>query len=196
MGADAMRWLALFAFVVSAFAARAEQTAPHEGLEVTATIEGASSDDQSFVERLQPVVAPAPLIPEAPIKSNPLWAIPLSALSETRNRPLFNATRRPPPETAAAPTLNPSVDEKAAELEGPPFTLAGTIVSSTARVAVLLDQASSKVTQLQQGKTDSGWTALSIGARSIVLRKGDSVKTLNLPGQSVSPASIPKGESR
>ncbi len=34
---------------------------------------------------------------------NPLWAIPLSALTETRERPLFSASRRPP--VVAAPIV-------------------------------------------------------------------------------------------
>jgi general secretion pathway protein N len=197
MGAAAMKQLALFAIaLVSTFVAQAAQVAPRGGPEVTAAIEGAPSSDQTLVERLEP--AAVPLVPDAPIKSNPLWSIPLSALSETRDRPLFNAARRPPPETiAAAPALDPSADNKSSELEGPPFALIGTILSPEARVALLLDQSTSRVTQLRQGKIDSGWTALSVGARSIVLRKGDALKTLNLPGPNVpSAAAIPSGENR
>ena len=173
-----MKQLALFALaLVSTLAAHAGQTALRGGPEVTATIDGAPVADRTLIERLQPAAAPAPLIPDAPVKSNPLWSIPLSALSETRDRPLFNVTRRPPPEAVvAAPALNPSADDKPPEPEAPPFALMGTILSSKARVAVLLDQATSRVTQLQQGKINSGWTALSVGARSIVLRKGDSLR--------------------
>jgi general secretion pathway protein N len=198
MGADAMRRLALVALAfVSTFAARAGQSAVG-GPQVTAAIEGATSVDRTLVEHLAPAAAPAPLIPDAPIKSNPLWSIPLSALSETRNRPLFNVTRRPPPEAGVATsTLNPSADDKPTEPDGPPFTLMGTILSSRARVAVLLDQATSRVTQLPQGKINSGWTAMSVGARSIVLRKGDSLKTLKLSSPNVpSAAATPAGDSR
>jgi hypothetical protein len=93
--------------------------------------------------------------------------------------------------------LDPPTDNKPSELEGPPFTLIGTILSSEARVAVLLDQATSRVTQLRQGKTDAGWTAQSVGARSIVLRKGDSLKTLNLPGLNIPPAAaVRSGDNR
>jgi hypothetical protein len=57
--------------------------------------------------------APAPVIvlrpleaqPSAPQRtpsSNPLWEIPLSSLSVTRERPIFSPTRRPPPPAAAA----------------------------------------------------------------------------------------------
>jgi general secretion pathway protein N len=199
MGATAMNRRALFALpLASAFVAHAGQVAPRGGPEVTAAIDGAPSPDRTLVERLEPAATPAPLIPDAPIRSNPLWSIPLSALSESRDRPLFNAARRPPPETVvAAPALNPSADNKSSELEGPPFALIGTILSPEARVALLLDQSTSRVTQLRQGKIDSGWTALSVGARSIVLRKGDALKTLNLPGPNVpSAAAIPSGENR
>ena len=194
-----MKRLALVAFtLVSTLAAHAEQTVLRGGPEVTAAIDGAPVADQTMIERLQPAAAPAPLIPDAPIKSNPLWSIPLSALSETRNRPLFNVTRRPPPETAApAAGLSIPAEDKPAELEGPPFALMGTILSSKTRIAVLLDQATSQVTQLREGKMDSGWTAMSVGARSIVIRKGDSLKTLNLPGPNVPPAAaVPSGDSR
>jgi general secretion pathway protein N len=199
MGAAAMKRPALFALaLVSTFMAHAGQIAPRGGAEVTAAVEGAPSVDGTLVERLEPAATPTPLVPDAPMKSNPLWSIPLSALSETRDRPLFNVTRRPPPETVvAAPAQDPSADNKPTELEGPPFALIGTILSSQARVALLLDQATSRVTQLRQGKIDSGWTALSVGARSIVLRKGDSLKTLNLPGLNVPPAAaIPSRRSR
>jgi hypothetical protein len=177
MGAVAMKRLLLFAFVFfAATDAQAGQTLPSGAPEMTAAIDGGSVADRSLLERLEPV--PAPLIPEAPIKSNPLWSIPLSALSETRDRPLFNPSRRPPPEILS---VAPSNTDTPLETEGPPFALIGTILGSKARVAVLLDQTNSRVTQLQQGKAESGWTALSVGARSIVLRNGDSLKTLSLP---------------
>jgi general secretion pathway protein N len=194
-----MKRLALFApAFVSTFMAHAGPIAPRGGPEVTAAVEAAPLLDGTLVERLEATASPAPLIPDAPIKGNPLWSIPLSALSETRDRPLFNVTRRPPPETVvAAPMLDPPTDNKPSELEGPPFTLIGTILSSEARVAVLLDQATSRVTQLRQGKTDAGWTAQSVGARSIVLRKGDSLKTLNLPGLNIPPAAaVRSGDNR
>ncbi len=194
-----MKQLALVASaLVSTLAAHAEQTALRGGPEVTAAIDGSPVADRTLIERLQPAVAPAPLIPDAPVKSNPLWSIPLSALSETRDRPLFNATRRSPPEAGvAAPALQPSAEDKPLEPESPPFALMGTILSSKARVAILLDQTTSRVTQLPQGKIDSGWTALSVGARSIVLRKGDLLRTLNFPGPNVPPAAaIPRSDKR
>jgi hypothetical protein len=44
-----------------------------------------------------------PVEPQA-VSANPLWAVPLSALAATRNRPLFTPSRRPPsPIVASAP---------------------------------------------------------------------------------------------
>lgn len=189
-----MKRLTLVALCFVSTLARAGETVLRGGPEMTAAIDGAPVADRTLIERLQPAAEPAPLIPDAPVKSNPLWSIPLSALSETRDRPLFNVTRRPPPETVvAAPALKPSAEDHPPEPEGPPFALMGTILSSKARVAVLFDQATNRVTQLPQGKIDSGWTALSVGPRSIVLRKGDSLKTLILPGRNVPPPAAGHG---
>src|SRR5262249_59935905 len=44
-------------------------------------------------------VTPVPV----PRAGNPLWAVPLSALTVTRDRPLFSASRRPPPPAGVAP---------------------------------------------------------------------------------------------
>jgi general secretion pathway protein N len=200
MGADAMKRLTLFALaLVSPFVAQAGQIPVHGGPDVTAAIEGAPSADRTLIERLQPPAAPAPFIPDAPVKSNPLWSIPLSALSETRDRPLFNIARRPlpPAKVVAVSASKPSAEDKPPEFEAPPFALMGTILTSKARVAVLLDQATSRVTQLRQRKIDSGWTALSVGLRSIVFRKGELQRTLNLPGPNTSPTgAIPSGDRR
>ena len=49
-----------------------------------------------------------------PGQGNPLWTIPLESLRETRDRPLFSATRRPPPPVvaeapkASAPDVRPA----------------------------------------------------------------------------------------
>src|SRR5262245_5386505 len=56
--------------------------------------------------------APVELAPSAPAEQparrvepsgNPLWAIPLSALSATRDRPLFTPSRRAPAPVVAGP---------------------------------------------------------------------------------------------
>lgn len=82
--------------------------------------------------------APPTLKPEAPApRGNPLWAIPVRAMTETRDRPLFSASRRPPtPVIPEAPDPAPRsmpVAVKPAEPEQPPVILVGTIVSADTR---------------------------------------------------------------
>src|ERR1700678_4820686 len=48
-----------------------------------------------------PPPPPSPAAPERPASANPLWALPLTTLSTTRERPIFSASRRPPPRAAA-----------------------------------------------------------------------------------------------
>ena len=125
-------------------------------------------------------------------KRNPLVSIPLSALSETRDRPLFAVTRRPPPPNAVeGPAAGAAIVSTPSEPERAPFSLVGTIVGRNARVAILLDQATNRVMQLKQGHADSGWTVQNVGIRSIVLKKGDFVETVQLPRPNI-PASVPR----
>ena len=51
------------------------------------------------VRVVAPPTAPAP---ERALSANPLWAIPLTQLSATRERPIFSPSRRPPPAAVAA----------------------------------------------------------------------------------------------
>src|SRR5579862_8527183 len=81
--------------------------------------------------------------PETPtVAANPLWAIPLSALAATRNRPLFTPSRRPPaPAVAAAPPPppRPPPPPPPAVIEHPNLTLVGIVVGENEGVAVFID---------------------------------------------------------
>src|SRR5579862_2921660 len=79
--------------------------------------------------------------PETPtVAANPLWAIPLSALSATRNRPLFTPSRRPPaPIVASAPVVapvRPTPQPPPAVPEHPNLVLVGTVAAESESVAV------------------------------------------------------------
>jgi hypothetical protein len=58
---------------------------------------------------------------------NPLWGIPISSLSATRERPIFSASRRPPAPMPVAEAPPPPP----AEPEHPPFTLVGTAIGKS-----------------------------------------------------------------
>jgi general secretion pathway protein N len=73
---------------------------------------------------------------------NPLWAIPLRQLTETRLRPLFSPSRRPPPVIAKVERKEPPPPPPAppAEPEKPQLLLVGTITGSAAAIAIFRDK--------------------------------------------------------
>lgn len=113
---------------------------------------------------------------------NPLWAIPISKLPATRDRPLFSVSRRPPPPAvAAAVEQPPTAVAKPAAPQTPPFTLVGTIIGEQNRIAIFFDEASKSATRLKEGERASGWTLRSVDPRSAVLEGGGHMVTLDLP---------------
>jgi hypothetical protein len=125
----------------------------------------------------QPVAKPSE--PSA----NPLWAIPLSKLTATRDRPLFLPSRRAPaPGIAAAPVaaLTPSAPPPA-EPERPLLTLVGAIASDTEGFAVFLDQSTNTVIRLRTGQDHQGWVLRAVKGREATLVKASISATLMLP---------------
>ena len=145
----------------------------------------------------------APRIDRSDPSGNPLWAIPLSALTATRERPLFLPSRRAPapaiantPVAVAPPTAAPP----SAEPEQPSLILVGAIASETEGYAVFLDQATNSVIRLKTGQDHSGWVLRSVKGREAVLQKDRQTTTLVLPapggalGAPVPGAVGPKGK--
>jgi hypothetical protein len=128
----------------------------------------------------------APRGPDPGAKSragNPLWTVPLSALSATRDRPLFSASRRPP--IVALPIVAPPPQKQEALAPPPPerplLTLLGTIVSRKASFAILQGSNTEAISRLRVGQDNDGWRVQGIGLRSIVVEKGAESVELNLP---------------
>jgi len=115
---------------------------------------------------------------------NPLWMIPLSALTATRDRPLFSVSRRPPAlavQAAAPPPAPDSAPAAPAPPERPALILIGTIVSPATSVAMLRDTATQAVMRLREGEEASGWRLKTVKLRSVVVEKGDQSAILELP---------------
>src|SRR5271165_1845555 len=113
---------------------------------------------------------------------NPLWAIPISRLSATRDRPLFSVSRRPlTPAAPAAPAPTPTVAAQPPAPETPPFTLVGTIIGDSRRIAIFYDQTSKIASGVREGERASGWTLRSVDPRSATLEGSGRVVTLDLP---------------
>jgi general secretion pathway protein N len=124
-----------------------------------------------------------------PRTGNPLWTVPLSALSATRDRPLFSASRRPP--IVAVPVAAPPPTQEAVAPpppERPSLTLIGTIVSPRASLAMLQGSNSDAISRLRIGEENDGWRVRGIDLRSIVVVKGAQSVKLDLPRPDGAPA--------
>lgn len=116
---------------------------------------------------------------------NPFDKVPLESLTATRDRPLFSATRRPPP-SAPIPEARPPPPVQAAapapaEPQGPPLALVGTITGTDRPVAVLFNKLTRVVATIREGDDMLGWRVTSLSARSATVEKDGATVTLNLP---------------
>ena len=115
--------------------------------------------------------------------ANPLWAIPLSALTATRSRPLFTPSRRPPaPIVVAAPVAAPPPPPPPPPApEHPNLMLVGTVAGEGGSVAVFIDNATRNAVRLRTGESHGGWVLQVVDHRTVTLQKGSQTETLELP---------------
>jgi general secretion pathway protein N len=116
---------------------------------------------------------------------NPLWAIPLSVLTATQERPIFSASRRPPQRAVAVPADQVSAPppQKAAAPERLSLALIGAVVGESDAIAVFLDQTNQKIVRLRQGESHAGWELSSVQPREVTFRKADRTEVLALKRQ-------------
>jgi hypothetical protein len=151
------------------------------GLDVTPS-------DSAAAEAVQPATAPASLAAQTARSGNPLWGIPLELLSATRERPIFSASRRPPPVNAAPATVAIAPPVQAPKPpERPQLSLVGTIVNGDDGIAIFLDQNTRAPLRLRMGANYQGWMLRGIEARSVTLQKDEDVAVLAFPPPSSNP---------
>ena len=127
------------------------------------------------------------------VSANPLWVIPLSALTATRERPLFSPTRRvPAPAVANAPALPQAAPPAPAIVEHPDLILVGTVTGEAHDLAVFVEPATHKTVRLLPGQNHNGWILQSVEAKSVTLHKGNRTERLALrpPPATVSPTPV------
>jgi general secretion pathway protein N len=132
---------------------------------------------------------------EAPRGGNPLWGVPLSALTATRDRPLFAATRRPPPPVIKAEALPapPPPPPPPPEPEKPRLALVGTVTGEPQGIAVVRDQDTSNLVRVHVGEAVSGWFLRSVDERTMTVEKNSQTVTLALPERNSAPTFTPGG---
>jgi general secretion pathway protein N len=138
--------------------------------------------------RSEPVSPPvaatvAPSSEPAPTSANPLWAIPLSALTATRDRPVFSASRRPPAPAVAPVAAVPAPPPPPAptEPEKPNLVLVGTIVGDANSFGIFIDQTSRTALRLKLGEQHEGWTLRSVQKREAMLVKDQQIAVVEMP---------------
>ena len=134
-----------------------------------------------------PVVVRAPASPPPPperaLSANPLWAIPLTMLSNTRERPIFSASRRPPPPAVAPVTVAkaPPPPPKPPRVERPQLALVGTISSGDESFAIFVDQSTKAALRLKLGEDYQGWRLRAVQGREATLERDQQTTILSLP---------------
>lgn len=131
----------------------------------------------------QAVDAPLAPIQERALSPNPLWAVPLTVLSGTRDRPIFSSSRRPPgPAVALAPVVKPAaVVSKPKDPERPKLSLVGTIAGDHESFGIFLDQSTNAALRLRMGDDYQGWKLRSVEGREATLEKDQEAVILALP---------------
>jgi len=169
------------ALLLGKAAAQTNSLGPQAALETNSLPTGLSQPPSDFgvsgAGDITPVLRdPVPDVPrskgparaERQVRGNPLWAIPLTALNVTRERPIFLPSRRAPaPAIAAAapPPPTPLPPPPPAEPERPHLALVGAVVGDVA-IAIFVDQATRGMVRLRTGEDYSGWILRSVkGAR-------------------------------
>lgn len=132
-----------------------------------------------------PVLAKPPEQPPAATEhapgGNPLWAIPLAILSNTRERPIFSPSRRPPPPAAASVPVAKAPLSQPARIERPQLSLVGTIVGDDRSFGIFIDQSTNAALRLKIGEDYQGWQLRSVQGRNATLQRDQQTAILSLP---------------
>lgn len=145
----------------------------------------ASKPDQMSPSVEEPSTATKPAQPsraEPELPANPLWAIPLSRLSETRNRPPFSPSRRPPQPVAVAKPVAPAAPPpKPPEPVMSQLSLVGTIVGARGGIGLFFNAADKSTIRLRLGENHKGWVLRAVASHQAELANGLDRAVLKLP---------------
>jgi hypothetical protein len=145
-------------------------------------------------------VLPKPAPPERPRSANPLWAIPLATLSDTRERPIFSASRRPPAQTPVASVRPAAPPPPPPRVERPPLSLVGTVAGDSESFGIFVDRGTSTALRLKLGEDYQGWRLRNVRGRDVALERDQQTVVLSLPqpgaeGAAAMPISAMPGNS-
>ena len=116
-------------------------------------------------------------------RGNPLWAIPLTSLNATKERPIFSPSRRSPAVAGLSTTQSPSpqADEQSRR---PLLALVGVIAGEDDGIAIFIDETTKGVLRLRTGESHLGWTLQLVKGREVTLHSDSETTILALPNPS------------
>jgi general secretion pathway protein N len=138
-----------------------------------------------------------PPAPEHTLSPNPLWEIPLSNLSTTRERPIFSPSRRPPPPLTAAappPALAPP-PPKPPRVERPQLSLVGTVAGEEESFGIFVDPSTKAAIRLKIGENYQGWKLRTVQGREVMLEHGQQTTILSLPQPGAAALGPPRAQT-
>ncbi|WP_441237385.1 hypothetical protein [Bradyrhizobium sp. 930_D9_N1_4] len=147
------------------------------------------------VGAMRPIARPAQAASKPVPRGNPLWSVPLSALTVTQERPIFSAMRRPPPRAVAASPVeevNAPAPPKPVEAP-PPLLLVGAVVGEGEAIAIFVNRNDQKIVRMRQGESLGGWSLTEVQPREVTLKQGDRSEVLALQRPDGTPSAPPAG---
>ena len=187
-----LRWLKILAVTLLFGGALAAGLAPRAWAATSATLDilpdatAGGGADPVDLGSVKPISAPSREGARRLPSGNPLWAIPLSVLTATQERPIFSASRRPAQRAVVAPPVaQASVPppQKAAVPERPSLALIGAVVGEGDAIAVFLDQTNQKIVRLHLGESHAGWELSAVAPREATFKKAERTEILSLKRQ-------------
>jgi hypothetical protein len=171
---------------MSIFGAARSATAPGDALDAgiadESRLAAPSAGASAPAEPVTTVRVVAPVAPPArALSANPLWAIPLTQLSGTRDRPIFSPSRRPAPVVADTEPVVVKPPPRKKEIQPPPLSLVGTIASDDESFGIFIDQSTKAALRLRVGEDYQGWKLLGIRGREVTMQKDQQAAVLTLP---------------
>jgi hypothetical protein len=129
-----------------------------------------------------PAEPQSPMTPQRALSPNPLWEIPLSSLSVTRERPIFSPSRRPPPPAVASASVVPAQPPpKPPRIDHPQLSLVGTVAGEEESFGIFLDQTTKAALRLRIGEDYQGWKLRAVKGREVTLEYDQQIAILTLP---------------
>ena len=182
---------------IEAFAKAPVIADPHEDLFAAAPREPKPDDrpvprpDQPVGPARDPAPSPSPTPAASELPANPLWSVPLSRLTATRERPPFSPLRRPPA-PVAKPAAPVAMAPRPVEPERPQLSLVGTVVGRAGEsVGLFLSNSDKSTVRLKAGENHNGWILRAVRPRQVELGKGLDSAVLDLPQPDLKSSAIP-----